>query len=79
MTEFELRVIFYFLHNEFNKNNLFYFKLLDMNNIGAYFKDTNKLFATFYVKRLWKHIGNIEKDSLAKEIKIEPVKKEVIK
>ena len=50
-----------------------------MNNIGAYFKDTNKLFATFYVKRLWKHIGNIEKDSLAKEIKIEPVKKEVIK
>lgn len=79
MTEYELRIIFYYLHDEFNKNNLFYFKLLDMGNIGAYFKDTNKLFATFYVKRLLKRIRYIDKDPLAKEIKIEPVKKEVKK
>ena len=51
MTELELRAIFEFLHQEFNKDGLLYFKLLNDHDIGAYFKNTNNLFATFYLGR----------------------------
>ena len=69
MTEVELRAIFAFLHHEFNKDDLLYFKLLNDHDIGAYFKNTNKLFATFYLNRLRKYIKP-ELPQGAKEIKI---------
>lgn len=69
MTEVELKAIFAFLHHEFNKDNLLYFKLLNEHDIGAYFKNTNKLFATFYLNRLRKYIKP-ELPQGAKEIKI---------
>lgn len=72
MTELELRAIFEFLHQEFNKDGLLYFKLLNDHDIGAYFKDTNKLFATFYLNRLRKYIKPVSLLG-AKEVKIEHV------
>lgn len=69
MTEIELKAIFAFLHCEFNKDDLLYFKLLNDHDIGAYFKNTNKLFATFYLNRLRKYIKP-ELPQGAKEIKI---------
>lgn len=69
MTEVELRAIFAFLNHEFNKDNLLYFKLLNDHDIGAYFKNTNKLFATFYLNRLRKYIKPVSLPG-AKEIKI---------
>lgn len=68
MTEVELRAIFAFLHHEFNKDDLLYFKLLNDHDIGAYFKNTNKLFATFYLNRLRQYIKPELPD--AKKIKI---------
>ena len=72
MTELELRAIFEFLHQEFNKDGSLYFKLLNDHDIGAYFKNTNKLFATFYLNRLRKYIKP-ELPRGAKEIKIPPI------
>lgn len=72
MTELELRAIFEFLHHEFNKDDLLYFKLLNDHDIGAYFKNTNKLFATFYLNRLRKYIKPVTLPG-AKEVKIEHV------
>lgn len=69
MTEVELRAIFAFLNHEFNKDNLLYFKLLDANNVGAYFRNTNKLFATFYLNRLKKYIEPVSLSG-TKEVKI---------
>lgn len=69
MTELELRAIFEFLHQEFNKDGLLYFKLLNDHDIGAYFKDTNKLFATFYLDKLRQYIKP-ELPQGAKKIKI---------
>ena len=72
MTEVELRAIFAFLHHEFNKDNLLYFKLLNDHDIGAYFKNTNNLFATFYLDKLRQYIKP-ELPQGAKEIKISHV------
>lgn len=58
MTEVELKAIFAFLHHEFNKDDLLYFKLLNAHDIGAYFKNTNKLFATFYLDKLRQYYQN---------------------
>lgn len=71
MTEVELKAIFAFLHHEFNKDDLLYFKLLNDHDIGAYFKNTNKLFATFYLDKLRQYI----KPELpqAKEVRISHV------
>ena len=69
MTEVELRAIFAFLHREFNRDDLLYFKLLNNHDIGAYFKNTNKLFATFYLNKLKQYIKP-ELPQGAKKIKI---------
>ena len=72
MTEVELKAIFAFLHHEFNKDDLLYFKLLNDHDIGAYFKNTNNLFATFYLDKLRQYIKP-ELPQGAKEIKISHV------
>ena len=71
MTEVELKAIFAFLHHEFNKDDLLYFKLLNDRDIGAYFKNTNNLFAIFYLDKLRQYI----KPELpqAKEVRISHV------
>ena len=69
MTELELKAIFAFLHHEFNKDNLLYFKLLNEHDIGAYFKNTNNLFAIFYLDKLRQYIKP-ELPQGAKKIKI---------
>ena len=71
MTEVELKAIFAFLHHEFNKDDLLYFKLLNVHDIGAYFKNTNSLIAIFYLDKLRQYI----KPELpqAKEVRISHV------
>lgn len=54
MIKEELEKVFNFLEKEMNKQGLFYFKLIDENNITAFFKETNKPFAQFYVKSILK-------------------------
>ena len=49
MTKEELLKVFEWLENNMNKDKLLYFKLLDNNQIGAYFKIDNKHFADFYI------------------------------
>ena len=49
MTKNELLKIFDWLEENMNKKELLYFKLLDKNQIGAYFKDNNRHFADFYI------------------------------
>ena len=49
MTKDVLLKIFDWLETNMNKNKLLYFKLLDKNQIGAYFKDNNRHFADFYI------------------------------
>lgn len=70
MTEVELKAVFAFLHHEFNKDDLLYFKLLNDHDIGAYFKNTNNLFAIFYLDKLRQYIKP-ELPQGAKEIKIQ--------
>ena len=50
MTKEELLKVFEWLEANMNKDKLSYFKLLDNNQIGAYFKIDNKHFADFYIK-----------------------------
>ena len=54
MTEKELKDVFKWLETNMNKQNLFYFKLTDGNQISAYWKVDNKPAATFYIKRIIK-------------------------
>ena len=49
MTKEELFKIFEWLETNMNKDKLLYFKLLDKNQIGAYFEVNNKHFADFYI------------------------------
>ncbi len=50
MNKDELLKIFDWLEENANKNKLLYFKLLDNNQIGAYFKTDNHHFADFYIR-----------------------------
>lgn len=56
MTEDKLKNVFEFLQKNYNKNDLFYFKLISMKNIKAYFNDTNEEFATFYVDKIIEYL-----------------------
>ena len=59
MSKEELFKVFDWLEENVNKSKLFYFKYKDKNNICAYFKDNNKIFAQFYVNQILK-ILNVE-------------------
>ena len=56
MTKKELFEIFNWLDKNVNKPKLLYFKLVDMNQIGAYFKSNNQHFADFYINTILKSI-----------------------
>lgn len=58
MTKEELLKIFDYLEENFNRDKLLYFKLLDNNEIGAYFKINNKHFADFYINVIRKELEN---------------------
>lgn len=52
MTKEELLQVFEWLETNMNKDKLLYFKLLDKNQIGAYFKIDNKHFVDFYINAI---------------------------
>ena len=52
----QLKEIFAWLEREMNKQTLFYFKLIDENQIMSYFKNSGKPFATFYINQIIKVI-----------------------
>ena len=54
MNKEELFKIFDWLEENANQNKLLYFKLLDNNQIGAYFKTDNTHFADFYISSIRK-------------------------
>ena len=56
MTKKELFEIFNWLDKNVNKPKLLYFKLVDMNQISAYFKKNNQHFADFYINTILKSI-----------------------
>ena len=56
MTKGDLLQVFDWLEANMNKNKLLYFKLLDNNQIGAYFKVDNRHFADFYINIILKII-----------------------
>lgn len=56
MTKEELLKIFDYLEENVNQHKLLYFKLLDNNQIGAYFKIDNHHFADFYINPILKVI-----------------------
>lgn len=56
MNKEELLEIFAYLEEHMNKHKLLYFKLIDNNQIGAYFKLTNNHFADFYINAIRKVI-----------------------
>lgn len=49
MTKKELEEIFDWLEENMNMRGWFDFKLTDRNQISAYWKNTNKIFAVYYV------------------------------
>lgn len=61
MTKEEIIEVFEWLEENANKKKILYFKLLDTNQIGAYFKHNNKHFADFYVNVIRKILKE-EKD-----------------
>ncbi len=56
MSKEELLKIFEWLEENMNVDDLLYFKLLDKNQIGAYFKSDNRHFADFYINVISKII-----------------------
>ena len=57
----QLKEIFAWLEKEMNKQTLFYFKLIDENQIMAYYKSSGKPFATFYINQIIKVIEEEKK------------------
>ena len=51
-----LKDVFNWLENEVNKNGLFYFKLINDNEIIANWNDDNTTFAIFYINKIIKLI-----------------------
>ena len=49
MSREELLQVFEWLETNMNKNKLVYFKLIDNNQIGSYFKISGQHFANFYI------------------------------
>ncbi len=56
MSEEELSKVFEWLEENMNKNDLLYFKFVDDDVIGAYFKSNNQHFADFYISIILKII-----------------------
>lgn len=54
MNREEINMIFDWLEENVNKQNWYYFKLTDGNQITAYWKESDKTFAQFYVKSILK-------------------------
>lgn len=52
----DLQRVFDYLENKMNPSKLLYFKLTDKDEITAYFKDTSRKFATFYVREIDKFL-----------------------
>ena len=57
----QLKEIFAWLEREMNKQTIFYFKLIDENQIMSYFKNSGKPFATFYINQIIKVIEEEKK------------------
>lgn len=62
MTEEQIKKVFNLLQEQFNEDNLFYFKIISLKNIKAYFKETDEEFATFYLERIIEYLDNEERD-----------------
>lgn len=56
MNRDELNKIFNWLEKNMNKQNFYYFKMNEANQITAYWKVDNKPFAQFYIKPILKLI-----------------------
>ena len=52
MNREEINSIFDWLEENINKQNWYYFKLTDRNQITAYWKENDKTFAQFYTNRI---------------------------
>ncbi len=60
MNREEIIKVFDWLEDEMNKNNLFDFKIEDINQITAYFSGTKEIFCHFYIKPILKIIKEKE-------------------
>lgn len=58
----DLQRVFTYLENKMNPQNLLYFKLTDKNEITAYFKESSKKFATFYIYEISKFLKRQRKE-----------------
>lgn len=56
MNKEEINNVFDYIEKTFNKQKLFEFRLSTDNQIKAYFKGTNKVFAHFYINTILKLI-----------------------
>ena len=57
----DLQRVFTYLENRMNPSNLFYFELTEKDEITAYFRESSKKFATFYVYEISKFIKSQRK------------------
>lgn len=57
----DLQRVFTYLENRMNPSNLFYFKLTEKDEITAYFRESSKKFATFYVYEISKFLKSQRK------------------
>ena len=63
MNREEINMIFDWLEENVNKQNWYYFKLTDGNQITAYWKESDKIFAQFYTNRILELIeGEVNND-----------------
>ena len=60
MTREEIMKVFDYLENNLNPYNTLYFKLIDIRYIEAYWKESDGLFATFYVDKILEVINDEE-------------------
>ena len=60
MTEETIKKVFEFIQKTYNKDNIFYFKLVSLKNIKSYFKETDEEFATFYVDKIIDYLESEE-------------------
>jgi hypothetical protein len=57
----DLQRVFTYLENRMNPSNLFYFELTEKDEITAYFRESSKKFATFYVYEISKFLKSQRK------------------
>ena len=61
MNKEEINKVFEWLEKNANKDDFFYFRIQNVNQITAYWKKDNKPFAQFYVKPILKLIEESDK------------------